>query len=284
MNTGTPSPIQALIFDMDGLLVDSEPLTGIALDALLRQYGCAIDSDDAELNERLMGRRMPEILAALAEICGIMAPPEELNETLEALRVETIRGRLQAHRGAEELLDFARAAGLRLALATSGRRSYVDAVLAESRFTGRFYVEVTGESVTHGKPDPETYLLAASRLGVAPAGCVVLEDAPNGIAAAVAAGMRAVAVPNAHSRELHFSTAPEVVLSDLHAVLPWLQDQGIGSSLQSAWSMITSITSEHLNAIIAFVCDVEGAVRSDREEGRIHELAGGASPLAHDPE
>jgi len=106
------------------------------------------------------------------------------------LRVETIRGRLQAHRGAEELLDFARTTGLRLALATSGRRSYVDAILAESRFTGRFDVEVTGESVTHGKPDPETYLLAASRLDVAPAGCVVLEDAPNGIAAAVAAGMR----------------------------------------------------------------------------------------------
>jgi HAD superfamily hydrolase (TIGR01509 family) len=235
MNTATASPIQALIFDMDGLLVDSEPLTGIALDALLGQYGCAIDYDDAELSERLMGRRMPEILAALAEICGITAPAEELNETLEALRVETIRGRLRAHCGAEELLDFAQAAGLGLALATSGRRSYVDAVLAETRFTGRFDVEVTGESVTHGKPDPETYLLAASRLGVAPASCVILEDAPNGIAAAVGAGMRAVAVPNVYTRELRFPAAPEVVLPDLHVVIPWLQDQCIGGSPQSAW-------------------------------------------------
>ena len=140
---------------------------------------------------------------------------------------------MQPYSGAADLLAFAQAGGLRLALATSGRRSYVDAVLAETQFSGRFEVEVTGEDVTYGKPDPETYLLAASRLGVAPASCVVLEDAPNGIAAAVAAGMRAVAVPNVFSRELPFPAPPEVVLPDLHAVIPWLQDQGIGGSDQS---------------------------------------------------
>ena len=223
----TTSPIQALIFDMDGLLVDSEPLTGIALAALLAQYDCQIDWDDTELGERLMGRRMPEILAVLAEMCGITTPAQELNDTLEALRVETLRGRLQAYPGAAQLLTCAQTAGLRVALATSGRRSYVDAVLAEVQFTGRFAVEVTGEDVTHGKPDPESYLLAASRLGVAPASCVVLDDAPNGIAAAVAAGMRAIAVPNVYTEALRFPAAPEVVLPDLHAVIPWLQEQGI---------------------------------------------------------
>jgi HAD superfamily hydrolase (TIGR01509 family) len=222
--------VQALIFDMDGLLVDSEPLTHLALVALLRQHGCVINWDDPELSSRILGRRIPEILAILAEICGIRAPAEELNETLEALRLETLRGRLRACPGAQELLDFAAEAGLRLALATSGRRSYVDAVLAETRFTGRFAVEVTGESVTHGKPDPETYLLAASRLEVLPDRCVVLEDAPNGVAAAVAAGMRAVAVPNLFTRELPFPDPPEVVLPDLHAVIPWLREQGVSAS------------------------------------------------------
>ena len=230
MNVDPTLPaIQALIFDMDGLLVDSEPLTHLALVALLGQHDCVINWDDSELNTRIMGRRIPEILAILDEICGITAPAEELNENLEALRVDTLRGRLQSCPGAKELLDFAAEAGLRPALATSGRRSYVDAVLAETRFTGRFAVEVTGENVIRGKPDPETYLLAASRLGVLPERCVVLEDAPNGVAAAVAAGMRAVAVPNVFTRELPFPAPPEVVLPDLHAVIPWLRDQGVGT-------------------------------------------------------
>ncbi|MFN8591910.1 MAG: HAD family phosphatase [Thermomicrobiales bacterium] len=220
-------PIRALIFDMDGLLVDSEPLTGIALKQLLGQYDCCIDWNDPDLIAQLMGRRMTEILAVLAGLCDITASAAALNEALEALRVETIRGRLLAYPGAASLLDFADSAGLRLGLATSGRRSYVDAVLAETKFTGRFAVEVTGEQVSQGKPHPESYLLAASRLGLPPEACIVLEDAPNGIAAAVAAGTRAVAVPNEHTRSLLFNPPPEITLSDLHSVIPWLQEQGV---------------------------------------------------------
>jgi HAD superfamily hydrolase (TIGR01509 family) len=224
-STTPPPPIQALIFDMDGLLVDSEPLTGIALEALFRQHACCIDWDDKALAARLMGRRMPEILAVLAELCGMTTPADELNETLEALRVQTLRGQLQAMHGARELLAFAGATGLPLALATSGRRTYVNAVLDETRLTGRFTVEVTGEDVIHGKPDPATYMLAASRLGAEPAACVVLEDAPNGIAAAEAAGMRSIAIPNVYTRDLSFVPPPEAILPDLHAVIPWLQHQ-----------------------------------------------------------
>ena len=225
MSTNSYPPVQAVIFDMDGLLVDSEPLTEIALAALMEQHRCVIDWSDKDLGVRLMGRRMTEILAVIAEICGITTPACELNETLEALRIQTLRGRLQTMPGAGELLDFAASRGLPLALATSGRRSYVNAVLAETRLTGCFTVEVTGESVTHGKPDPETYLLAASRLGVAPGACVVLEDAPNGVAAAVVAGMRAIAILNIYTRDLEFAPPPEIVLPDLYAVIPWLRYQ-----------------------------------------------------------
>lgn len=219
-------PVQAVILDMDGLLVDSEPLTDIALTALLDQHRCVIDWSDNTLGTRLMGRRMTEILAVLAEICGITTPAPQLNETLEGLRIQTLRGQLRAMPGAAELIAFASACKLPLALATSGRRNYVDAVLAETRLKGRFAVEVTGEDVSHGKPDPETYVRAASRLGVEPAACLVLEDAPNGIAAAVAAGTRAIAVPNIYTRALPFVPPPEAVLPDLHAVIPWLRQQG----------------------------------------------------------
>jgi beta-phosphoglucomutase-like phosphatase (HAD superfamily) len=100
MLTETPGPpIQALIFNMDGLLVDSEPLTDIALQVFLDPLDCTPDWSNADLGARLMGRRMPEILAVRAELCGMTTPAHELNETLETLRLQTIRGRLLPYSG-----------------------------------------------------------------------------------------------------------------------------------------------------------------------------------------
>ena len=133
--------------------------------------------------------------------------------------------------GAKALIGFAKREGLPMALATSGVRRYADAVLAETGLAGSFAVEVTGEDVVRGKPAPDVFALAASRLGIEPAGCVVFEDAPNGIAAAVAAGMRAVAVPNIYTRELDFPAPPETSLPDLHAAISWLRERGVGAGI-----------------------------------------------------
>jgi beta-phosphoglucomutase-like phosphatase (HAD superfamily) len=102
--------------------------------------------------------------------------------------------------------------------------------LAATGLTGSFAVEITGEMETHGKPDPETYLLEANCLGVPPAACVVLEGAPNEIAAAAAAGMRSLAVPHVYTRELRFAPPPAAILPDLHAAIPWLRTQGVDRS------------------------------------------------------
>lgn len=215
-------PIHALIFDMDGLLVESESLAGEAIVALFRRHGREVDLDAGD-GQRLIGMRMREILAIVADMYGVALPTDTLAREFEELRLTVLQGRLQPMPGAKELIAFAQDAGIPMGLATSGVRGYADAVLAETRLAGSFAVEVTGEDVARGKPAPDIFALAATRLGVSPAHCVVFEDAPNGIAAAVAAGMRAVAVPNVYTRELAFSPLPHATLPDLHAAITWLQ-------------------------------------------------------------
>ncbi|MCA9877498.1 MAG: HAD-IA family hydrolase, partial [Thermomicrobiales bacterium] len=211
-------------FDMDGLLVDTEPLTDIALETVLAAHQCQV-TWTPELNERLMGRRMSEILAVLHGLCGLAMPVANLHAHFEQVRLEVIRGRLTLLPGAAELLAFAHARRLPLALGTSGFRTYVEAILTELELANTFDVVVTGDEVTHGKPAPDVYLQAVQGLGVPAAQCVVFDDAPAGIAAAVAAGTRAIAVPNQFTRNLRFAPAPECTLPDLHAAIPWLADQ-----------------------------------------------------------
>jgi HAD superfamily hydrolase (TIGR01509 family) len=218
-------PVEALIFDMDGLLVDSEPLAGETIVTLFRRHGREVDLE-AEAGQQLVGMRMREILAVVAEMYGLALPSDALAQEYEELRLKVLAGRLQPMPGAKELIAFARELGLCTALATSGVRRYANAVLAETGLAGSFAVEVTAEDVARGKPAPDAYALAATRLGIAPAKCVVFEDAPNGITAAVAAGMRAVAVPNVYTRALTFPTSPEATLPDLHAAISWLQGPG----------------------------------------------------------
>lgn len=225
MRSAEEPEIAALIFDMDGLLVDSETLNEEVVQALLRHHDCHIAWTQKQ-TEELMGKRIPEVLAVIARICDIRTPIETLVGAFETHRLEVMRGRLQAMPGALEVTALGRAFGWQTALVTSGRRDYVDAVLAETRLAGSFDVEVTGEDVPVGKPAPDGYLLAASRLNVAPEACIVFEDAPNGIAAAVAAGMQAVAVPNMYTRGLEFQVAPTMFLPDLHAATSWLNGNG----------------------------------------------------------
>jgi HAD superfamily hydrolase (TIGR01509 family) len=217
-------PIQALIFDMDGLLVDSEHLAEAAMTAFLRRYG---HEPRAEVASQLLGRRLPEAIAIVREAYALDLPVGELIAIYGEMRISALRGNVRPMPGAAEIIAFGRVAGLRLALATSGHRTHADLSLGETGLANLFDGEATGDDVERGKPAPDLFLLAASRIGIEPAACVVFEDAPLGVAAGVAAGMRTVAVPNEKSRAMPFPVSPEVTLPDLTAGIAWLRSEGV---------------------------------------------------------
>jgi len=219
--------VTALIFDMDGLLVDSEPFAEAAMRSFLRRYGHELSDD---VSDRLLGRRVPEAIAYVTERYGLVDDLAELNSIYNDLRLAAIRGNLRPLPGSAELIAFGRESGLRLALATSNMREHVDLSLTETALAGLFDAEATGDEVERGKPEPDIFLLAAARLGVSPEECVVLEDSPAGITAAKAAGMRALWVPQIRigTGLPAPPTAPDATLPDLFKAIPWLRARGVG--------------------------------------------------------
>ncbi len=212
-------PVSALIFDMDGLLVDSEGLASDAMDRLLDEY--QLDRKP-EIHDKLLGRRLVEALAIVRDGYGMDVDVEILIARYSVLRIEALRGSVKAMPGANEIIARARLAGLPIALATSGMRIHADISLGETGLAELFDSETTGDEVTRGKPAPDLFLLAAERLGIEPAQAVVLEDSPLGVEAAKAAGMRAIAVLGHPERSVDFPVPPDVIVENLDEAAAWL--------------------------------------------------------------
>ena len=212
-------PIHALVLDMDGLLVNSEPLADAAMVEFVRRHGRSANPDYGPL---LLGRRLPDAVALLKGWYDLPGPLDALVAEFDALRTEMILGNLAPMPGAAELVAFGRERGLPLALATSNRRHQVTISLAETGLTGRFDAEVTGDDVTRGKPFPDIFLAAAQAVGARPQDCVVFEDAPAGVEAAAAARMRCVFVPSGYSINAPLTVEPTVSFGTLADAIPWL--------------------------------------------------------------
>jgi HAD superfamily hydrolase (TIGR01509 family) len=181
-----------VLFDMDGLLIDSEPLWLEAETAVMAQLGSGWTTAD---QVQLLGGSLDRTVRYLLAKATRPASPEEVAEWLMSGIAELVRDRgVPVQPGARELLAEVAAAGLPHALVTSSERRFMDAVLARTGL--RFDALVCAEDVTVTKPDPEPYLLAAKLLGTDPACCFALEDSPNGVASAEAAGCRVIAVPS----------------------------------------------------------------------------------------
>lgn len=184
--------LDAVLFDMDGLLVDTEPLWFEAEERVMARMGTGWSPGD---QLTLIGGSLPYAVAYMHAKAAEPAEPETIGKWLIAEMVSLITTRgVNLLPGAGPLLAEVAAARFPHALVTSAERDIMNAVLA---VTGaRFPVTLCGEDVARGKPDPEPYLRAAATLEVAPGRCVVLEDSPNGVAAGDAAGCVVIAVPS----------------------------------------------------------------------------------------
>jgi HAD superfamily hydrolase (TIGR01509 family) len=180
------------LFDMDGLLIDSEPLWLEAETAIMARLGVGWTEED---QAQLLGGSLDRTVRYLLAKATRPAPPGLVGEWLMSDITERVRrSGVPVRPGARELLASVERAGLPRALVTSSERGFMDAVLASTGM--RFDVLVCAEDVTATKPDPEPYLLAAKLVGVYPGDCFALEDSPNGVASAEAAGCRVFAVPS----------------------------------------------------------------------------------------
>ena len=209
--------IEAVVFDMDGVIVDSEHVWNEARERLAHERG---GRWHANAQRDMMGMSSLEWSRYMHDVIGLREPPEEIS-------AEVVR-RLEAiYRSELPLVDGAVAAVERMAarwplgLASSSNRELIDLVLDLAGLAPYFRATVSSEEVERGKPAPDVYLEAAARLGVPPDRCAAVEDSANGLRSARAAGMRVIAIPNrAYPPAEDALNAADVVLESLHDLAP----------------------------------------------------------------
>jgi HAD superfamily hydrolase (TIGR01509 family) len=227
--SGSITPLLA-IFDHDGVLVDSLAFHQAAWVELGRRTGLKITP---EFIHETFGMTNPSIFRKLL---GDTLDPAELSHYSELKEVcyrDSARGKIQLMDGVRDLLDALTAEGVLLSVGTSGVRANIDLTIETCGLDGRFASIAALEDIQHGKPDPQVFLVAASKAGVPPAHSVVFEDAPVGIQAAKAAGMYAVGLTTTHPAvSLHDAGADEVVETlvgyDVPALLARLRSRSNG--------------------------------------------------------
>ena len=206
--------MRAAIFDMDGLLIDSEPLWRIVEKQAFRSVG--IELTDA-MCERTMGYRLDEVIQYWFEQRPWTGTSfEQLHDEMISGMEELISRRGRALDGVYEMLETIRERGMKMAVASSSPKILIDAVIRKLAIERYFAVTCSAADEALGKPDPAVYLTAARRLNVEPMDCVVFEDSVAGVCSAKAAGMMTIVVPAPHQFEDARFAAADHKIRTLH--------------------------------------------------------------------
>jgi HAD superfamily hydrolase (TIGR01509 family) len=205
--TVLPPPIKAVVFDLDGLMFNTEDIFNDVGRMVLARRNKEMTR---ELLQQMMGRRAPEAIQRMIEFHDLPDTVPGLIDETRVLFTELAVDRLAPMPGLYSLLELIETRGLVKGVATSSGRRYLEEILNRFELLERFHLTLSAEDVTHGKPHPEIYLTAAERLGVAPHEMLVLEDSHAGTTAGVDAKAVVVSVPNDHSRYQDFSHAAYV--------------------------------------------------------------------------
>lgn len=202
--------IKAVVFDLDGLMFNTEEIFHGAGVELMRRRGKEMTPEFFSL---IMGRRAEEGYPLLVEAAALADDPVELWRESHQLFIDMLDEHLAPMPGLFELLDHIERSGLPKGVATSSDRKYLQRILTRYEIFDRFHMTLTAEDVTQGKPHPEIYLKAAERLSIQPHEMMVLEDSHNGTKAAAAAGAHIISVPHRYSAHQDFSPARHVASS-----------------------------------------------------------------------
>ena len=217
--TSFPS-IRAVVFDLDGLMLNTEDIFELAGVELMARRGLEMTD---EIRHSMMGRRPVEAFTVLRDLTGLKDSLEDLMLETKVLFASLAEDRLAVMPGLLEVFELLDARKLPRAVATSSPRAYMTHLLEKFNLLHRIDFTLTAEDVTHGKPHPEIYLKAAGMHGVDPAEMLVLEDSETGSRAAAAAGAYIVSVPSRHTDFGDFSMSrlkiPSLLDERLHALL-----------------------------------------------------------------
>lgn len=192
---------KAVIFDFDGLVVDSEPIYVESNKRFLSERGIT----DFSIIEKIFGMRAEETFELMKSTFDFPETVEDLMNLRNSYILQDFAdGKLKLMKGLHELIEFLKTNGYKTAIGSSSKKSLLSSGMDTHNIEKHFDIIVCGDDVTKGKPDPEIYLKVAEILNLDPSECIVLEDAPNGVLAGKRAGMFTISVPNKETKDLKF--------------------------------------------------------------------------------